>query len=118
MVATTEPVTTGGMNFRILPQPGHAQQDFQDSPTNTAPHMAGKPYMAVTGPMAESTEAEGPWTMGSLLPTVVWIRVATPMARKQVLIMTGSTDWGSPARVTNMPAQMKGVKSTRVTCQA
>lgn len=68
--------------------------------------------------MAVRTEEDGPWTIGRRLPMVVWIRVPMPIARKQVLIMTGTTVSGRPARETNMPAQMKGVKSTRVICQA
>ncbi|MPN36755.1 hypothetical protein SDC9_184266 [bioreactor metagenome] len=49
---------------------------------------------------------------------VVWIIVPIPIARKQALIIVGITVSGSPAKETNAPAQINGVKSTRVTCQA
>lgn len=44
MVATTEPVTTGGMNLRSLPSTREKPMTASSAPpTRTAPHIAGKP---------------------------------------------------------------------------
>lgn len=45
---------------------------------------------------------------------VVCSRVQIPIQKKQEAIITGSTASGRPASATKEPAQIKGVKSTRV----